>query len=71
MAVSPDDIPWHRVINREGKLSTARRSVMLAETQQALLESEGITFRSDGSVNLEEHRWLPRRKPRPRRKGRV
>lgn len=71
MAVSPNNLPWHRVINREGKLSTARRSFVLAETQQAMLEGEGIAFRADGSVDLKKYRWHPRRTPRPGQKFQV
>lgn len=50
----PDSIPCHRVVNREGRLSPA--FVFGGENmQRALLEAEGITFLSNGYVDLKKH----------------
>ena len=55
----PDNIPCHRVVNREGRLSPA--FVFGGENmQRALLEAEGITFLSNGYVDLKKHiiKWI-------------
>ena len=50
------DIPWHRVINFQGGIST--RSGGSGELlQQELLEAEGIKFDSFGRTELETFRW--------------
>jgi len=50
-------IPWQRVINSQGKISTYR--VGFGERQKALLEKEGVKFRRDGSVDLKKFQWWP------------
>ena len=52
MAACPDDVPWQRVINSQGKIS-ARPG---AERQLALLEEEGIVFSSD-KIDLKKFGW--------------
>ena len=50
------DIPWQRVINYQGGIST--RSGGSGELlQQELLEAEGIQFDQNGRTNLELYRW--------------
>jgi methylated-DNA-protein-cysteine methyltransferase-like protein len=46
-----EDIPWQRIINSQGKISTYK--IGHGELQRALLESEGISFDADGRVDLE------------------
>jgi len=48
-------VPWHRVINAQGKLSFPAGSEK-ANAQKELLEAEGIVFLS-GSVNLKNYAW--------------
>jgi len=58
MAAVPvgSDVPWHRVINSQGKIS--RRSQGSEESmQRKLLEDEGIIFDKKGRVNLIEYGW--------------
>jgi methylated-DNA-protein-cysteine methyltransferase-like protein len=43
MAACPDDVPWQRVINSQGKISERPG----AEKQRMLLEEEGIEFVKD------------------------
>src|SRR5262249_36872241 len=43
MAACPNDVPWQRVINSQGRISERPR----AEKQRTLLESEGIEFVKD------------------------
>lgn len=52
MAACPDDVPWQRVINSQGKIS--RRSD--AGRQRQLLEREGVSF-AKGKVDLNEFQW--------------
>jgi alkylated DNA nucleotide flippase Atl1 len=37
----PSDIPWHRVVGKDGTIVLARRSPLLAAEQSARLASEG------------------------------
>ena len=50
-----DDVPWHRVINRLGKISVRPSDGMYL--QKELLISEGIRFDSEGRVDLEKYGW--------------
>ena len=43
-------VPWHRVVNAQGGLSTYK--VGIGELQRALLESEGILFDVRGRCDL-------------------
>lgn len=50
-----DAVPWHRVINAQGRSSfpeTGKRKL-----QQALLEAEGVVFDASGRVELEVFQW--------------
>jgi len=50
-------VPWQRVINHYGGLSTYK--VGSGELQRALLEQEGISFKVDGTVDLKKYQWRP------------
>jgi methylated-DNA-protein-cysteine methyltransferase-like protein len=50
------DVPWQRVINARGEIST-RSGGDGALRQRKLLEREGIHFDSRGRVNLRKVRW--------------
>jgi methylated-DNA-protein-cysteine methyltransferase-like protein len=52
MAACPDDVPWQRVVNSQGKISE-RPS---AERQRQLLEEEGIMFVKD-KIDLNAYLW--------------
>jgi len=52
MAACPDDVPWQRVINSQGKISERPG----AERQRQLLEAEGILFVKD-KVDLKVYQW--------------
>jgi methylated-DNA-protein-cysteine methyltransferase related protein len=49
------DIPWHRVINASGKLSTYK--IGTGDLQKVLLESEGIVFSKTGKLDLKRLEW--------------
>lgn len=51
------DLPWHRVINAQGKMSP-RKHTKFHEFQHVLLEQEGIVF-VDGRIDLQKYRWDP------------
>ncbi len=57
MASATGDIPWHRVINAQGKISP-RGDGGGEQIQHSRLEEEGIGFSSEGKVNLRLVRWL-------------
>jgi methylated-DNA-protein-cysteine methyltransferase-like protein len=50
------NVPWHRVINSQGRISLPRTSGHYAK-QKHLLEKEGVVFRK-GRVDLREFGWL-------------
>ena len=50
------DVPWHRVINSRGRISTSCREHS-ANLQQALLENEGVEFDEHGTVDWERFGW--------------
>ena len=52
MAACPDDVPWHRVINSQGKLSHQSG----AYDQRQRLISEGVLFQKD-KVDLKLFQW--------------
>jgi methylated-DNA-protein-cysteine methyltransferase-like protein len=51
-------IPWHRVVNSRGGISTDREHPGL---QRAMLEAEGIVFDAEDHIDLARARWQPRR----------
>lgn len=55
----PEDVPWQRVVNARGGCSTDRRPDIPEGLQKALLESEGIVFGADGTLDLETYRYFP------------
>ncbi len=50
------DVPWPRVINRQGKTSP-RSGGSGAARQRQLLEAEGVKFNSEGKVDFELVGW--------------
>jgi len=50
------DVPWHRVINSQGKISP-RSSGEGSARQRQLLEGEGIRFNQQGRVDLNVVGW--------------
>jgi methylated-DNA-protein-cysteine methyltransferase related protein len=62
MAACPQDVPWQRVINSKGEISTRPG----AEEQRRLLEEEGVTFDERGRVDLDLFGWKgPGETPKP------
>lgn len=59
MAALPWDteVPWHRVINRQGRISP-RTSGDGGTEQRQLLEAEGVCFDQQGRVDFAKVGWL-------------
>ncbi len=55
---SKGDLPWHRVVNREGKLSVESAFPGAGQLQRAMLAEEGVPFTADGRVDLKQCIWL-------------
>lgn len=53
MAVCPDDVPWQRVVNAQGRISLGAGAV----EQRLLLENEGVEFDAQGRIDLVRFGW--------------
>ncbi|MBT4522041.1 MAG: MGMT family protein [Halieaceae bacterium] len=51
-------VPWHRVINAQGRISLPDGSSS-QYIQRQRLEAEGIVFRGNKNVDLKRFRWRP------------
>jgi methylated-DNA-protein-cysteine methyltransferase-like protein len=51
----PDDVPWHRVVNAQGKISV--RPTVGFHEQRARLKAEGVRFDREGKIDLEKFGW--------------
>ena len=49
---SGSNVPWHRVVNAQGKISLPD-----PERQRALLEAEGVVFDDRGRIDLARFGW--------------
>jgi methylated-DNA-protein-cysteine methyltransferase-like protein len=60
-AVPADErkIPWHRVINARGGISTTKLLNHVPHLQRHLLETEGVVFNAEGLVPLADYQWHP------------
>ncbi len=54
-----DDVPWHRVINAQGRVSP-RSAPGWDDVQRQFLEAEGVCFDTSGRTLLARYRWQPR-----------
>ncbi len=55
MANCPQDVPWQRVINSQGKVSL--RPGTGGNQQRELLEAEGVLFDEHDRINLKIYGW--------------
>lgn len=53
-----DNLPWHRVINSQGKISLKPGHGY--ESQKKLLQKEGVKFFLDGSIDMKKYQWRPK-----------
>jgi len=52
-----DGLPWHRVVNRNGKISL--KPYQGYEIQKQLLKAEGIVFNPDDTICFDSFLWIP------------
>ena len=54
---APDglQLPWHRIVNAQGRISLPRGSAA-AQQQRTLLEDEGVVFER-GAIDLDRYGW--------------
>lgn len=64
----PEGVPWQRVVNARGACSTDQIPDIPEGLQRAMLESEGVEFRDNATLDLDLYRWIPP-EFRPRRSG--
>lgn len=57
-------VPWHRVVNAKGGLSTYKNPDIPMDLQKALLENEGIKFNQEGLLDLKKYLWTDYSGPR-------
>lgn len=57
MAACSDEIPWHRVVNAQGRVS--RRPGFGPHEQRALLQAEGVNLNENGRLDLTRFAWVP------------
>lgn len=50
------DVPWHRVINARGRISTSFREQDVNQ-QRAMVEQEGVIFDENGCIDLKRYHW--------------
>ena len=48
-----EKLPCHRVVNKEGRTAPGWSQ------HRQLLEAEGVTFKSNGHVDMQRHLWRP------------
>jgi methylated-DNA-protein-cysteine methyltransferase-like protein len=49
-------VPWHRVVNAQGRISDRPRPDAVTE-QRILLEDEGVVFTTSGRIDLKKFGW--------------
>ena len=59
MQQCPDGLPWHRVVNASGGISTHDMTDPPG-LQRSLLETEGVRFNESGKLSMERYRYDPR-----------
>ena len=52
------DLPWHRVVNSQGKISQRTADNSSENLQRQRLEQEGITFKNE-RLSLKQYQWQP------------
>ena len=58
-AATDDLLPWHRVVNAQGRISARSDGPGASVLQRLRLEREGIVFDPSGRIPLDTYRWSP------------
>lgn len=53
-------VPWHRVVNAQGRISLRSDGEGHDLTQRKRLEREGVRFSPTGAIDLIKFRWQPK-----------
>lgn len=53
-------IPWHRVVNARGRISSRTEGSPMSVVQRLRLEGERVRFDAGSCIPLELFRWRPR-----------
>ncbi|RMF95300.1 MAG: MGMT family protein [Gammaproteobacteria bacterium] len=56
------DVPWHRVVNAQGRISR-RADGDSDRLQRYALEDEGVVFSVDAAIDLRRYQWRPVLRP--------
>jgi methylated-DNA-protein-cysteine methyltransferase-like protein len=56
---SASTVPWHRVVNAQGRVSARSSGAGGTLDQRIRLEAEGVVFGAGGRLRLEHYRWEP------------
>lgn len=56
-----EELPWQRVINAQGRVSTHKLG--FGELQERLLGAEGVAFDAAGRCDLAARQWWPEEDP--------
>jgi len=54
-----ENVPAHRVVNRNGVL-TGKHHFPGTHVMQQMLEDEGVVVENDQIINFEKHLWIPK-----------
>lgn len=54
-----DNLPWHRVVNRNGQISL--KPSRGYEKQKQMLRREGVVFDREDTIDLDAFLWQPQR----------
>jgi len=60
MQQCPQEIPWQRVVNAQGGISTENLTDPPG-LQRLLLEGEGVHFHGSGKLSMARYRWSPKK----------
>ena len=52
-----DNLPWHRVVNRKGRISL--KPAQGFEIQKQMLRREGVVFDGKNTIDLDVYLWQP------------
>ncbi|MEB3254074.1 MAG: methylated-DNA--[protein]-cysteine S-methyltransferase [Synechococcus sp.] len=55
----PSEVPWHRVVNAQGRISMSLSREGSDWIQRELLLAEGIPVDAEGRLPLRHHLWRP------------
>ena len=56
-------LPWHRVVNAQGKISMRTTGSGMDVVQRLRLKRERVSFTRTGVIALAKFRWRPRAEP--------